>query len=265
MKEYLKSLVKRILKELDIGILKYSRLEYLEEFERSFVKEFAQFRPPNQKLTRLLEWAGKSVSERYQDLFVLSELEFRRNGFFVEFGASNGFYGSNTYLLEKEFGWSGILAEPARIWHEELRSKRNVQIVTDCVWRSSGSMLAFNEAENASLSTISSFSAADLHRDGRKTGKTYDVRTISLVDLLDQHDAPRNIDYLSIDTEGSEYEILSGFDFDKYQFGVITCEHNFTPMREEILKLLTSNGYVRKFVFLSSHDDWYVRARRADP
>ena len=80
------------------------------------------------------------------------------------------------------------------------------------------------------------------------------------MDLLKKYDAPNEIDYISIDTEGSEYEILSKFDFAKYRFKVITCEHNFTPMRESIYKLLTTNGYRRKFFALSRFDDWYVAA-----
>ena len=53
----------------------------------------------------------------WQHLFDLSELEFKRNGFFVEFGAANGIDLSNTYLLETEFSWTGILAEPATYGH----------------------------------------------------------------------------------------------------------------------------------------------------
>ena len=78
--------------------------------------------------------------------------------------------------------------------------------------------------------------------------------------MLDKYNAPREIDYLSIDTEGSEFDILSHFDFNKYQFRVITCEHNFAPQREEIFSLLTRNGYLRKFENISNVDDWYVKA-----
>jgi hypothetical protein len=85
------------------------------------------------------------------------------------------------------------------------------------------------------------------------------VTSISLTELLDQNGSPRQVDYMSIDTEGSEYEILSAFDFDKYEVRILTVEHNFQPAREEILQLLTSKGYERRFVHLSQVDDWYVR------
>ena len=78
------------------------------------------------------------------------------------------------------------------------------------------------------------------------------------MDLLRKYDAPYRIDYLSIDTEGSEYEILKAFDFNAYRISIITCEHNFTDDRQKIYDLLTSQGYKRRYQDLSSVDDWYV-------
>ena len=83
---------------------------------------------------------------------------------------------------------------------------------------------------------------------------------MSLADLARTHGAPRDIDYLSIDTEGSELEILASFDFDRHRFRVITCEHNFTATREPLHALLTAHGYVRTLEAISSVDDWYVAA-----
>ena len=165
---------------------------------------------------------------------------------------------SNTYLLEKEFGWTGILAEPAKSFHQDLaNTDRNCHIETDCVWRESNLTLTFNEA--GAFSTVDSHSSINL-RKGRKKGKVYNVNTISLLDLCKKYNAPNQIDFLSIDTEGSEFEILSNFDFDKYQVKVITCEHNYTKEREKTFSLLTEKGYVRKFEKLSLYDDWYVKA-----
>ena len=203
---------------------------------------------------------GDSKSQNFQDLFVLSELALKKNGFFVDFGATNGIHCSNSFLLENSFGWRGILAEPAKRWHKELRRNRPLASIEDaCVWKESNLHLTFNETEDGNLSTLDSFSSLDSHRELRKHGQRYEITTISLTDLLDKYSAPKTIDYLSIDTEGSEFEILSAFDFEKYSFSVITCEHNYTPAREKIYELLTSKGYVRKYEELSLWDDWYVK------
>jgi FkbM family methyltransferase len=204
----------------------------------------------------------KSKSQLGQDLFVLSQTAFKRDGFFVEFGATDGIDLSNTHILEKEFGWDGILAEPGKIWHSRLTANRNCRIDTGCVWRSSGERLCFNQTAEPEFSTVDEFSSADQHAEIRTRGETYKVETISLADLLEKHNAPERIDYLSIDTGGSEYEILRDFDFDKYRFGVITCEHNFTPMREALHALLKVNGYARKYEELSQFDDWFVNIDR---
>lgn len=205
-----------------------------------------------------LAYLEKSHSQLRQDLFVLSRLKFKRGGYFVEFGATNGIALSNTYLLEKDFGWDGILAEPAKGWHNALRANRSSVVEPSCVWSFSGSSVAFHEARSAEYSTISEYVFADSHGQVRERGTDYMVPTISLSDLLQKHRAPELIDYLSIDTEGSEFEILSSFDFSSYKFRVITCEHNYTPMRGRIHSLLTSNGYSRVLENISQFDDWYV-------
>ena len=201
---------------------------------------------------------SKAKSQLNQDMFVLSELGFKKNGYFVEFGATDGKDLSNTHLLEKEMGWTGILAEPAWIWASGLALNRKCNITFDCVWSKTGEILEFNEPYAAELATINSFSNGDEHAKNREGGHIYEVKTISLLDLLKKYNAPKEIDYLSIDTEGSEFEILNAFDFDAYQFRVITCEHNYTPMREKIYDLLTSKGYTRKHKEYSRFDDWYV-------
>ena len=201
---------------------------------------------------------SKSKSQINQDMVVLHELKFKRDGYFVEFGAANGMDLSNTYMLEKEMGWTGIVAEPAMIWHEDLLKNRSCHISFDCVWTKSHEEIEFNEVSAAELSTIDSFSGLDGHAQTRAEGKKYKVYTCSLLDLLKKYKAPKDIDYLSIDTEGSEFEILSAFDFDAYKIKVITCEHNFSPMRDKIMDLLYSKGYIRKYQELSQFDDWYV-------
>jgi len=201
----------------------------------------------------------KSKAQIFQDLFVLYYLKEKRNGFFVEFGATNGISLSNTYLLEKAYGWTGILAEPGIIWNSQLKSNRNCSIDNRCVWTVSGTKLIFNETENASLSQIDLYAENDFMAAKRNIRSNYKVSTISLNDLLETYHAPLSIDYLSIDTEGSEYEILKAFNFEKFKISVITVEHNFSESRQLIFNLLSKNGYKRVFEKISLFDDWYVK------
>jgi len=201
----------------------------------------------------------KSESQLFQDLFVLYTLNSKTNGFFVEFGATNGKSLSNTYLLEKEFGWKGIVAEPGKVWHEDLHKNRSCIIEDRCVWSSTGEELIFFETTNmAELSTIKGYAETDYFSEERTQRKEYRVQTISLNDLLKFHKAPDIIDYLSVDTEGSEFEILKGVDFSKYKFRTITVEHNLTAIRDEIFTLLNKNNYKRVHQDISAFDDWYT-------
>jgi len=262
LNRFLVRFTKRILKILGLQILKIESLDIILRNERLRAKNELEFilKMPHESLEPLLQCFGASKAQLWQDLFVLSELEFKKNGFFVEFGAANGVELSNTYLLEKNFNWAGILAEPAKYWHSELKRNRSAFIEDKCVWVDSTSTLTFNETSTPELSTIASFSSGDMHRKSRESGRKYSVDTISLNDLLMKYNAPRYIDYLSIDTEGSEFAILSSLDFEKFSFKVITCEHAYTKERENIKAFLESHGYVRKYQELSAFDDWYVRA-----
>lgn len=255
----LKEFIRSSLKSVGVGITSDAELQRLRKAAKGgedleFVLMF-----PDDCSAPLLRNLGDSKSQLRQDLFVLAQLGFKRDGYFVEFGATNGVGLSNTHILEKSFGWRGILAEPAKCWHSQLKANRSAIIETRCVWSVSGAVLKFNEVDDPELSTIAQFSSGDLHQKARESGKTYEVQTVSLNDMLEHHQAPSEMDYLSIDTEGSEFEILQKLDFNKYRFRVITCEHNYTPMREEIFNLLSRHGYVRKYTELSRFDDWYVR------
>jgi FkbM family methyltransferase len=251
-----------LFRKLGIGITSYENLINLQKksSDRSLqdLELLRALRPANYEL--MITLLSKSRSQLRQDLFVLSETNYKTRGYFVEFGATNGIDFSNTYLLETQFSWTGILAEPARVWEKKLKANRpNTSIETLCVWEDSISSLTFNETNLPNFSTVDIYSDKDRHRNTRSAGKKYQVQTISLIDLLIKHQAPKYIDYLSIDTEGSEYEILKAFDFNKFSIGVITIEHNYTPQRELIFALLTSYGYKRKYENISAFDDWYVK------
>ena len=226
--------------------------------------EFLKSLPKDRRITdigRMIELLENSTSQLRQDLVILSLLKFKRDGFFVEFGATDGHDLSNTYLLEKQFGWEGILVEPARVYHSDLSKNRSCHIDFRCVAGGTGEQVEFVESRDSALSTMKDYVDSDLHKEVRiKEAKcTYKVETISLADLLRHWRAPTTIDYLSIDTEGSELDILQEFDFDTYEISTITCEHNYTENRDKLYDLLVANGYTRILADISMFDDWYVR------
>ena len=250
---------------LGFSIRSTSALIRTEELARSRVlMGLLASSPHTSKLTldQSFRILNESRSQLGQDVLALSQVGIEKTGFFVEFGATNGSDLSNTYLLEKEFGWSGVLCEPAKEWSEQLRKNRSCAIDTRCVYSSTGEKIQFSETAIGELSTISSFKNSDANRTQRKISASYEVETVTLSDLLLTHSAPSYIDFLSIDTEGSEYEILKAFDFSRYSFGLICVEHNFTDNREKISSLLIENGYSQVFRELSDWDDWYVGAIR---
>ena len=203
----------------------------------------------------------KFESQLGQDLVAIGLFGLEHKGYFVEFGATNGKELSNTWILEKQFGWTGILCEPAKTWHGQLLRNRSCTIDLRCVSNDSGRIVRFSETKVGELSTISSYTDRDMHANSRARAKEYVVETVSLNDLLTQHDAPRDIDFLSIDTEGSELDILTGFDFSAYSFGLICVEHNYSGQRDGIRSLLNSNGYRQILPEYSFFDDWYINGK----
>ena len=203
-----------------------------------------------------------SKSQLGQDILALTVSGLDQPGFFVEFGASDGVALSNSHILEKRFGWNGILCEPSTAWHEALERNRGCIIDTRCVYSVSGEKISFSENYLGELSAITAYAEPNASGILKRTTFSYEVETISLLDLLKEHSAPGFIDFLSIDTEGSEFEILKNFNFQSYRFGAICVEHNFADTREKINKLLLANGYVQVHADLSDFDDWYVQATK---
>ena len=189
-----------------------------------------------------------------QDILALYLTEFKTDGYFVEFGASDGIENSNTLLLEREYNWTGILAEPQSSYLPALYDNRTCHTDSRCVYTESNSVIEFQESSTSGHSGIKEFFPWD-------TGiRSYYVPTVSLGDLLDGYEVPEHIDYMSVDTEGSEFEILNDYDFSR-TFGLITVEHNHhQENRKKLFDLMTRKGYKRIFESVSNVDDYYIPA-----
>lgn len=200
-----------------------------------------------------------SKSQINQDVTVLDYFKNKKNGYFIEIGANDGITLSNTYLLEKYFDWKGICVEPLPTVFSKLVESRPKSIcINKAVFETSGMTLPFDISEkNDLLSGLSNY-IGKAHADKVEADKTtVDVTTITFNDILDQNKAPLFIDYLSLDTEGTELMILKSLNLNKYTFGIIDVEHNFTePRRSEIREYLLSNGYSYKRE--NKFDDTYI-------
>lgn len=209
-------------------------------------------------------------SQIYQDVFADFLIGTRHNKTFLEFGATDGLDLSNTYFLENYSNWKGVLGEPDPQWHKQLRKNRpNSKIFTECVWKNSNEEVEFLSSDYGVLSTISSFRYNDKDMFNNtelrnKSFKKINLKTISLNDVIKREFNEISPSYISVDTEGSEYEILKNFNFKKYKPVLFTVEHNHTLNQKNIDELMSINNYTRIFRKITSFDAWYVLKEALD-
>lgn len=208
------------------------------------------------------------ASQYGQDRVVLELLGGKRDGFFLDSGAADGVRASNTELLEKEFGWTGICVEPDRQLFAMLRSNRACACVNCCLYRCDGKVDYLEGGFNGGI--LDEYDPRFLSELKQRWGRPADFRPPTVTkeartirSVLAEHGAPRVIDYWSLDTEGSELTLLRSFPFDDYAFRVLTVEHNRLPsVQEEIRLFLEGRGYQR--VATIEIDDVYVNAALGD-
>jgi FkbM family methyltransferase len=200
-----------------------------------------------------------AYGQQFQDILAYF-VSPKSNGFFVEFGATDGCFLSNTYFLEKQYSWNGILAEPAKSWAKQLKANRGTcSLDFRCVWSRTGERIEFSEDVLPEIS--GALTTLDKSRMSSNSS-SYLVNTVSLNDLLDEYNAPEYVDFMSIDTEGSEFEILEHFDFDRYRFGLIIVEHNYeVEKQQKLLTLFVNNSYKCILQDLSGQDYWFVPSK----
>ncbi len=209
----------------------------------------------------LIKHVGHSHSQFCQDLLAMLVSDGKQGGFFVEVGVGDGLYLSNSAMLEQQFGWKGVLCEPNRTFQQIIPQNRSAILEKRAAFNRSGEILKFlAESSSGELSRLVDASGSDMHQ---RAGETYDVETVTLNDALAQHNAPETIDYISIDTEGSEIAVLKGLDLNRWKVNLFTIEHNHdAPRRAEFAAMLEPHGFVRVLSEISGVDDWYVHQTR---
>ncbi len=162
-----------------------------------------------------------ALSEVGQDFFIYGEVfNEKKTGYFIDIGAYDGINRSNTYILEKKYNWKGICIEANPDIFKELKYNRSSICLNNCLDNSEG-IVEFTL--NGLVGGI-----VDIDVDNKPSETISNniiiLKTKTLVKVLEENNAPNIIDYLSIDVEGAEERILSGFEFNKYTFRCVTIE-----------------------------------------
>lgn len=203
-------------------------------------------------------------SQHGQDKF-LNEHIFndQKNGIFVDIGAHDGKTISNTYFFEKELNWTGVCVEPILERYVDLVKNRNCICMNCCVYNKHSIVpfaqsIGYTEMLSGIQETYDPRHLTRLKNEQSFFGGTTNILnkvsyTLSEILTLNHID---HVDYLSIDTEGSELQILQGIDFEKFKIKVIDVENNYPDVFEPINTLLISKNY-KKLVHIGG-DDIYV-------
>jgi len=182
----------------------------------------------------------------------------KKDGFFVDIGAHDGISHSNSYFFEKTLGWKGICIEAHPRIFKTLEKQRSCTCVNVAVSRMDGEV-EFIKVEGAPemLSGIADTYdprhmkrlKSEIERDGGSFEKVK-VPSQRLMSIIEKHPV-KTIDYLSIDTEGNELEILKSIDFEKVSIGIISVENNYQD--PQLRTFLESKNF--NYVTLLAHQD----------
>jgi len=182
--------------------------------------------------------------------------EDKRAGFFVDVGANDPVQGSQSWHLEQT-GWTGLLVEPQPDLAETLRRTRKAKVFS----------VACSSPQRAGgtlpLHIAGPFSSFDpnLMVAGVKAAESIEVPVRTLDSLLAEASAPAPIDFLSVDVEGHEIDVLSGFDFARWRPRLILLEDHVVNLTKH--RFMQDAGY--RLVRRTGLNAWYVPPERAFP
>lgn len=227
---------------------------------------------------RLLRDTWRDISRRGStglrglDLRLIEAIGGQRDGYFVELGANDGVRQANTYLLQKRFGWTGLLIEPHPARFEacvrnRAFGRRPSVVCAACVPADYGDR--FVELECSDLMSVARGMDLDdeavfAHADkgaqflGRREFRySHGALARTLTSLLDEASAPQTIDLISLDVEGNELSVLRGLDLEKYSPTWVLIEVRDAGVVDFIL----SNGFeeVAKLSEYSTYSDTLFR------
>jgi FkbM family methyltransferase len=208
---------------------------------------------------------NKYYSQCGQDKY-LNEIIFKgkKRGTFLDIGANDGVTFSNTFFFEKELEWKGICVEPLKSAFEKLSKVRNSININACASDKDklDSFLSVTGYGEMLSGLKSKYDARHLQRIN-ETIKEFggevneiEVQCIDINKVLLQNNFA-NIDFVSVDTEGNELEILKAIDFHRIQIKAITVENNYKSLDFNLF--LSSKGFAK--IKILDSDEIYVNKK----
>ena len=210
---------------------------HLTEIEKKRQKHLKYYRSRYDNLKIKFNGAKnieENYSQAYQDIFVLSATDGKKGGKYLEIGAGDPFFGNNTYLLEKQYGWTGISIEINPELVDKFKSNRSNDIM-------------LGDATKLNYQKI---------LDNLKSGSDFDYLQ------------------LDCEPPAKTLEVLLSIPFNKYRFAVITYEHDYyldmtRSYREKSRNYLESLGYKLIIGNVSMDDstpfeDWWIHPELID-
>lgn len=208
---------------------------------------------PYKKTDRVFDGV-QYYSQFYQDYF-LDHYIFRckRGGVFLDIGGNHPTNINNTYFFEKERDWTGIAFEPMPKMHSKWKEERTIECLRIALGEESG-YRSFLEYEDQYMSGFED----SVDYTGNIESK-YEVKVERLETVLAERNISK-IDFVSLDVEGSELEVLKGIDFNKVTIDFFDIENNRSEVQQRtIRKFMMDHGY-----FLRAHlwiDDIWERIK----
>lgn len=199
------------------------------------------------------KYGPKIYSEHDEELIIRDFFQDRRNGFFVDVGASHYKIHSTTYYLERHLGWGGIAIDAIAEYEDGyLLNRKRTRFHSFFVGDKSDEEIDFYIITKDKRKSSSSMNVAKKHKSVEKVK----IPTIALNNLLEREGVSK-IDFLSMDIELSEPPALRGFDINRYK-PLLVCIEMHEPVRKQILGYFLKNNYevIDKYMGLDPRN-WY--------
>lgn len=184
----------------------------------------------------------------------------KTDGFFLDIGAHGGIKNNNTYFFEKHLHWKGICFEPTPTIFKELRRNRTCVCIKAAVGPKAGKTSFVINGCSYLNGILDKFDPRHFKKHQyasrlkKGSSKIITVECVVLTDILEKYDVT-DIDFISLDTEGGELEILKSIDYERFNIDVLCVENIYHD--ESMRSFLASKGY--ELVAHVHRDDFYKK------